>query len=97
MGAAAGLSVLCKYSGAFLVGGLVLWIVLSHQQRERWQYLTIFLLSVCIVASPLLYTQLQSGFYLLQMLSTLSRIEGIGDLLSRLLFFTVNPVLFASP
>jgi len=97
MGAAAGLSVLCKYSGAFLVGGLVLWIVLSHQQRERWQHLTIFLLTVCIVASPLLYTQLQSGFYLPQTLSTLSRIEGIGDPLARLLFFTVNPVLFASP
>ncbi len=51
----------------------------------------------CIVASPLLYTQLQSKFYLPQTLSTLSRIEGIGDPLSRLFFFTLNPVLFAPP
>lgn len=97
MGVAGGLAVLCKYSGAFLVAGLGLWILLSQQGKARWSLLAALLLPAFLVASPLIYAQLSSGFYLPQTLSTLSRIENLSNPLSRLFFFTVNPLFFISP
>ena len=93
MGLAAGLAVLCKYSGAFLVGGLGLWIALG----KRWHRLAAFLLPAFAVAAPLTYVQFSTDFYLPQTLSTLSRIDDLGNPLSRLLFFAVSPLFFASP
>ena len=97
MGLAGGGAVLCKYSGAFLVGGLCLWILLSHAHQDRWRLLAAFLLPALAVALPLVYAQLGSGFYLPQTLSSLSRIEGLADPFSRLFFFLVNPLFFVSP
>ncbi len=97
MGLAGGGDVLCKYSGAFLVGGLCLWILLSHAHQDRWRLLAAFLLPALAVALPLVYAQLSSGFYLPQTLSSLSRIEGLADPFSRLFFFLVNPLFFVSP
>ena len=97
MGLAGGGAVLCKYSGIFLIGGLCLWILLSHPHRDRWRLLATFLLPALVIALPLIYAQLSSGFYLPQTLSTLSRIEGLNDPFSRLFFFLVNPLLFVSP
>ena len=97
MGLAGGGAVLCKYSGAFLVGGLCLWILLSHAHQDRWRLLAVFLLPALAVALPLVYAQLGSGFYLPQTLSSLSRIEGLADPFSRLFFFLVNPLFFVSP
>jgi len=96
-GLAAGLAVLCKYSGAFLVGGLGLWIALGHQRKERWHRLAAFLLPAFAVAAPLTYAQFSTGFYLPQTLSTLSRIDDLGHPLTRLLFFAVSPLFFVSP
>ena len=96
-GLAAGLAVLCKYSGAFLVGGLGLWIALSQQGRERWHRLAAFLLPAFGVAAPLIYDQFNTDFYLPQTLSTLSRIDDLDHPLSRLLFFAVSPLFFMSP
>ena len=92
-GLAAGLAVLCKYSGAFLVGGLGLWIVLG----KRWHRLAAFLLPAFAIAAPLTYAQFSTDFYLPQTLSTLSRIDDLGNPLSRLLFFAVSPLFFLSP
>ena len=96
-GLAAGLAVLCKYSGAFLVGGLGLWIALDQRGKERWHRLAAFLLPAVAVAAPLSYAQFSTDFYLPQTLSTLSRIEDLSHPLSRLLFFAVSPLFFASP
>ena len=96
-GLAAGLAVLCKYSGAFLVGGLGLWIVLGQRGKKRWPRLAAFLLPAFAVAAPLTYAQFSTDFYLPQTLSTLSRIDDLGNPLSRLLFFAVNPLFFLSP
>ncbi len=96
-GLAAGLAVLCKYSGAFLVGGLGLWIALGQRGKERWHRLAAFLLPAVAVAAPLSYAQFSTDFYLPQTLSTLSRIEDLSNPLSRLLFFAVSPLFFASP
>ena len=97
MGIAGGCAVLCKYSGTFLVGGLGLWILLTQPAKNRWQLLATFLLPAFIVASPLVYAQLSTAFYLPQTLSTLSRIEDLSDPFSRLFFFIVNPLFFVSP
>ena len=97
MGIAGGCAVLCKYSGAFLVGGLGLWILLSNPDGKRWYWLAAFLLPAFIVASPLVYAQLSTGFYLPQTLSTLSRIEDLSNPFSRFFFFAVNPLFFVSP
>ncbi len=96
-GLAAGLAVLCKYSGALLVGGLGLWIALGQRGGERWNRLAAFLLSAVAVAAPLIYAQFSTGFYLPQTLSTLSRIDDLDHPLSRLLFFAVVPLFFLSP
>ena len=96
-GLAAGLAVLCKYSGAFLVGGLGLWIALDQRGKERWHRLAAFLLPAVAVAAPLTYAQFSTDFYLPQTLSSLSRIEDLSHPLSRLLFFAVSPLFFASP
>lgn len=96
-GLAAGLAVLCKYSGAFLVGGLGLWIALDRRGKERWHRLAAFLLPAGVVAAPLLYAQFSTGFYLPQTLSTLSRIDDLGHPLGRLLFFALGPLFFISP
>ena len=96
-GLAAGLAVLCKYSGAFLVVGLGLWVALGHQGKERWCRLAAFLLPAFAVAAPLTYAQFSTGFYLPQTLSTLSRIDDLGHPLARLLFFAVSPLFFVSP
>ena len=97
MGIASGCVVLCKYSGAFLVGGLGLWIFFTQLDKERWRLLAAFLLPAFAVTSPLIHAQLSTGFYLPQTLSTLSRIEDLTNPLSRLFFFAVNPLFFASP
>lgn len=96
-GLAAGLAVLCKYSGAFLVGGLGLWIALSQRGKERWHRLAAFLLPAVAVAAPLSYAQFSTDFYLPQTLSTLSRIEDLDHPLLRLLFFAASPLFFLSP
>lgn len=96
-GLAAGLAVLCKYSGAFLAGGLGLWIALDQRGKERWHRLAAFLLPAVAVAAPLSYAQFSTDFYLPQTLSTLSRIEDLSHPLSRLFFFAVSPLFFASP
>ena len=96
-GLAAGLAVLCKYSGVFLVGGLGLWIALGQQGKERWHRLAAFLLPAFAVAAPLIYAQFNTDFYLPQTLSTLSRIDDLGHPLARLLFFAVSPLFFISP
>ena len=96
-GLAAGLAVLCKYSGAFLIGGLGLWIALGQRGKKRWHRLAAFLLTAFAVAAPLAYAQFSTGFYLPQTLSTLSRIDALGHPLSRLLFFAVSPLFFVSP
>ena len=96
-GLAAGLAVLCKYSGAFLVGGLGLWIALSQQGKERWYRFAAFLLPAVAVAAPLTYAQFSTDFYLPQTLSTLSRIEDLDPPLLRLLFFAASPLFFLSP
>ena len=96
-GLAAGLAVLCKYSGAFLVGGLGLWIALSQQGKERWHRLAAFLLPAVVVAAPLTYAQFTTDFYLPQTLSTLSRIQDLDQPLLRLLFFAASPLFFLSP
>ena len=93
MGLAAGLAVLCKYSGAFLVGGLGLWVALGKRSHR----LAAFLLPAFAVAAPLTYAQFSTDFYLPQTLSTLSRIDDLGNPLSRLLFFAVSPLFFLSP
>ena len=97
MGLVAGLAVLCKYSGAFLVVGLGLWIALDQRGKKRWHLLTAFLLPAVAVAAPLTYAQFSTDFYLPQTLSTLSRIDDLGHPLARLLFFAVSPLFFISP
>jgi len=97
MGVAGGCAVLCKYSGAFLVGGLGLAILLDGSRQNCWHRLAAFLLPAIIVASPLIHAQLSTGFYLPQTLSTLSRIEDLSNPLARLLFFVANPLFFVSP
>ena len=97
MGLVAGLAVLCKYSGAFLVVGLGLWIALDQRGKKRWHLLAAFLLPAVAVAAPLTYAQFSTSFYLPQTLSTLSRIDDLGHPLARLLFFAVNPLFFISP
>ena len=97
MGLAAGLAVLCKYSGAFLVVGLGLWIALDQRGKKRWHLLAAFLLPAVAVAAPLTYAQFSTDFYLPQTLSTLSRIDDLGHPLARLLFFAVSPLFFISP
>ena len=96
-GLAAGLAVLCKYSGAFLVGGLGLWIALDQRGKERWYRLAAFLLPAVAIAAPLTYAQFSTDFYLPQTLSTLSRIEDLDHPLLRLLFFAASPLFFVSP
>ena len=96
-GLAAGLAVLCKYSGAFLVGGLGLWIALDQRGKERWHRLAAFLLPAVAIAAPLTDAQFSTDFYLPQTLSTLSRIEDLDHPLLRLLFFAVSPLFFVSP
>ena len=96
-GAACGLAVLCKYSGAFLGVGLALCVLYKSPPNRRISALIIFSVSALFVASPLVFEQLQTGFYLPQTLSTLSRIETLTNPLTRLLFFAVNPLLFVSP
>ncbi len=96
-GLAAGLAVLCKYSGAFLVGGLGLWIALDLRGKERWHRLAAFLLPAVAIAAPLTDAQFSTDFYLPQTLSTLSRIEDLDHPLLRLLFFAVSPLFFVSP
>ena len=97
MGLVAGLAVLCKYSGAFLVVGLGLWIALDQRGKKRWHLLAAFLLPAFAVAAPLTYAQFSTDFYLPQTLSTLSRIDDLGHPLARLLFFAVSPLFFISP
>ena len=96
-GLAAGLAVLCKYSGAFLVGGLGMWIALDLRGKERWHRLAAFLLPAVAIAAPLTDAQFSTDFYLPQTLSTLSRIEDLDHPLLRLLFFAVSPLFFVSP
>ena len=101
IGVAAGMTLLCKYSGLFLVGGLMLWIgfCTNHEKpdKERWRRLLWVSVPMFIIASPLIYTQLESGFYLPMTLSTLSQIDRSGNPLLRLLLFFANPLLFVSP
>ena len=96
-GAACGLAVLCKYSGAFLGIGLALCVLYTSPSDRRISALGIFSATALLVASPLVYAQLETGFYLPQTLSTLSRIEALTNPFTRLIFFAVNPLLFISP
>ncbi len=97
MGAACGLAVLCKYSGAFLTAGLGLFLLISHPTKQRTTAIAAFTAAALCVASPLVYAQLSTAFYLPQTLSTLSKIEALGSPFTRILFFALNPLLFASP
>ena len=91
------LAVLCKYSGAFLGIGLALCVLYTSPSDRRISALGIFSAAALLVASPLVYAQLETGFYLPQTLSTLSRIEALTNPFTRLIFFAVNPLLFISP
>ena len=53
-----------------------------------------FLLPAFAIAAPLTYAQFSTDFYLPQTLSTLSRIDDLGNPLSRLLFFASQSALF---
>ena len=70
---------LCKYSGALLVGELGLAILLDDSRQNCWHRLAAFLMRAIIVASPLIHAQLSTGFNPPQTLSTLSRIEDLSN------------------
>ena len=97
VGVAAGLTCLCKYSAAFLITGLFLWIIIALEGRARWRALSYALIPCLIVISPLLYTLFDGAFYLPTTLSTLSRIGDMQPLPIRLLLFLISPLLFVSP
>lgn len=97
MGAACGLAVLCKYSGAFLTAGLGLFLLFSRPAKQHPMAIAAFAIAALCVSSPLVYAQLSTAFYLPHTLSTLSKIEALDSPLARLLFFAINPLLFASP
>jgi hypothetical protein len=97
MGLAAGLAMLCKYSAAFLALGLFIWILVTWERRERWKVLLWTLAPFALVSAPLIYTQLSTLFYLPTTLSNLSQIADARALLTRLVFFLLNPLFFVSP
>jgi len=97
LGLAAGLAVLCKYSAAFLVLGLFIWILVTRERHQRWRALLWTLTTFSLVSSPLLYAQFKTLFYLPTTLSTLSQIADAHTPLIRLLFFLLNPLFFVSP
>jgi 4-amino-4-deoxy-L-arabinose transferase-like glycosyltransferase len=97
VGVTAGLTCLCKYSAAFLVLGLFLWILVGGPGRTRWAALGYALLPCLLVATPLIYAQFSTAFYLPTTLSTLSRIVELQSPPMRLLLFLLNPLLFVSP
>ncbi len=94
MGVAAGLALLSKYSGALLMAGLGLWLVLKlpkgHCRGLLWYGIPAFLVSV-----PLLWAQWRTGFFLPATLGSLSRIAD--QVTWRLPLFLVDPLLFVSP
>jgi len=96
-GIAAGLAVLCKYSCAFLAGGLFLWLLLTVPVGRRWRTLLWVVVPFFVVVSPLAYAQLSTAFYLPHTLSTLSRVVEAQPLVWRLVFFLSNPLFFVSP
>lgn len=97
IGLALGLTVLCKYSGAFLALALLVWILLTRPRPARLRLFLWTLIPFLLVASPLLYAQLQTDFYLPFTLGSLSQIAGNTSVPGRLLHFLVNPLFFVSP
>lgn len=94
VGACAGLTLLCKYSAAFLVTGLVAWIAIARRDVREVAWVAA---AAAVVAAPLLQAQLASGLFLPTTLSTLSRIATDDNPLVRLTLFVLSPALFASP
>lgn len=95
MGVAAGLAMLSKYSGAFLAVGLFVWLLATVPRPERVRALLWYVLPCALVAAPLLYAQLYTGFFLPTTLGTLSQIAS--QPLWRLPLFLLDPLLFVSP
>ena len=97
VGVAAGLTILCKYSGAFLVFGLLLWIPIAHRRSGGWSQLAWVVLPLTVVVAPMVHALLISHFFLPTTLTTLSRIVSAGNLPARLALFALSPLLFVSP
>ncbi len=95
MGTAAGLAMLSKYSGAFLAMGLFIWLLATTPRPERARALLCYTLPGALVAAPLLYAQLSTGFFLPTTLGTLSQIAS--QPVWRLPLFLLDPLLFVSP
>ncbi|MBM3277412.1 MAG: glycosyltransferase family 39 protein [Candidatus Handelsmanbacteria bacterium] len=95
MGVAAGLAMLSKYSGAFLAAGLFFWLLATLPRTERARALLCYTLAGVLVAAPLLYAQLSTGFFLPTTLGTLSQIAS--QPIWRLPLFLLDPLLFVSP
>ena len=97
IGLTLGLTVLCKYSGAFLALALLAWILLTRPRPIRLRLFLWTLIPFLLVVSPLLYAQLRTDFYLPFTLNSLSRIAGNASAPERLLHFLANPLFFVSP
>lgn len=97
LGIAIGLTLLCKYSGAFLAVALFSWILLTRPAAVRWRLFLYALLPALLITSPLIHAQLSTCFYLPTTLSSLSQIAADSNLFLRLLNFLLNPLFFVSP
>ena len=93
IGMLAGMTVLCKYSGAFLAAGLFVWLFLAHGPR----HLGIALLPFLLAVSPLAVVQIENLFHLPRTLGTLSQIAPDGNPAFQGLIFLINPIFFVSP
>lgn len=94
-GAAAGLAALSKYSGLVLAGGWFLWLLLEVRQRGPAP-LVRAAVPFGLLASPVLFDLLVSGFALPSALSTLSAVAP-SPVPVRLLLFLAAPLFYVSP